>query len=297
MIFSNDAIFSLLTGCLVLFPSLEGTNAVGRGGLISPAIIADELVLFRSIAGRSTVGPGGPISPAINTDQICGGFSVHAGDGGIVMAAGNVIGGGDIGVNAASFTAPNDVASHKGTAIAITSEIGGLTFREGAYKANTLSIAASQSVTLDGNGDPNAQFIFYSDTTLLTHTVNTIELTGGAQVENVFWVIGSAMTTGADNILKGSFLVDTAVTFGATTNLEGCITAGTKITFGSDYENTYPGGTPSTSTCPSSSMAPSLTPSGRPSSFPTNTPTRSTPSPTKTPCDIFSTSRAMRAEA
>ena len=77
------------------------------------------------------------------------------------------------------------------------------------------------TLTLDGQGDPNAVFVFQMGTTLTTGALSNVNLINGAQACHVFWQIGSSATTGAASTLKGTMLVFTSITMGAGANVEG----------------------------------------------------------------------------
>ena len=111
--------------------------------------------------------------------------------------------------------------------------LDGLTFTPGTYThASAIFIGFSNptTVTLDGEADENAVFIFIAGTTLTTGIGNQIVLKNGAKAENVFWVIGTALTVGDGSIMFGTFLVGSAVTIGTNAKIWGRIIAQTAIT-------------------------------------------------------------------
>jgi hypothetical protein len=73
---------------------------------------------------------------------------------------------------------------------------------------------ASPKVYLDAQGDQDAVFIFQAETTLVTCANSEIVLQNGARAENVYWVLGTALTMGADSIMMGNVLAGTAITVG-----------------------------------------------------------------------------------
>ena len=97
-------------------------------------------------------------------------------------------------------------------------------FTAGVYQSLT-SILITDDITLDGQGDPNARFIFQSSSTLDTadgavspgvHT--RIILTGGARASNVWWQVGSSATLGTNTEFYGNILAayDITMKTGAT---------------------------------------------------------------------------------
>jgi len=73
---------------------------------------------------------------------------------------------------------------------------------------------ANPTVYLDAQGDANAVFIFNAGTTLTTYANSESVLLNGARADNVYWVLGTALTMGADSTLLGSVLTGTAITIG-----------------------------------------------------------------------------------
>ncbi len=68
------------------------------------------------------------------------------------------------------------------------------------------SAALTGNLTLDGGGDPNAQWIFQVGSTLTTAADSTIALINGATNNAVFWQVGSSATIGANNAFAGNIM-------------------------------------------------------------------------------------------
>ena len=99
--------------------------------------------------------------------------------------------------------------------------LDGLTLTPGVYSASA-ALTLSTNVTLDGESDPNAVFIFKIDAALDTAaTTSTITLMRGARAENVFWRVSGAVTLGATSSFKGTIIGLTAITVGAGTAVDG----------------------------------------------------------------------------
>ncbi len=71
--------------------------------------------------------------------------------------------------------------------------IAGGTLIPGVYTASS-GLAVSGNVTLDGQGDNNAVFIFQAGSSLTTASATHILLTGGAQACNVYWQVSTSAT-------------------------------------------------------------------------------------------------------
>src|ERR1022692_2032821 len=100
-------------------------------------------------------------------------------------------------------------------------DIGGRTFLPGVY-CDSSSVGITGTVTLNGNGNPNAVFIFQIGSTLITAANNSnVNLIGGAQASNVFWQVGSSATLGIGTTFNGTILALHAITVNTGAVLNG----------------------------------------------------------------------------
>jgi hypothetical protein len=104
----------------------------------------------------------------------------------------------------------------------LTGDIGGQTKFAGVYHTPAASsLGITGNLTLDGNGDPNAVFIFQIGSTLMTAAGNSqVLLINGAQAKNVIWQVGSSATLGTTTTMSGNIMALTSITLttGATLN-------------------------------------------------------------------------------
>ena len=82
-------------------------------------------------------------------------------------------------------------------------------------------LALSGALVLDGLGNPNAVFIFQTDSTLITGSGSTIGLINGASECNVFWQVGSSATLGSGSVFVGNILALTSITASTTALVHG----------------------------------------------------------------------------
>jgi hypothetical protein len=106
-------------------------------------------------------------------------------------------------------------------AVTQTAELGGLTLAPGVYWTGTSFNITSVDLTLDGKGDPNASWVFQSESTLTVGTNVKVILANGAQAKNVFWHISSAATINAGAQMKGTILAFSGVSMGTGARLDG----------------------------------------------------------------------------
>ncbi len=118
-------------------------------------------------------------------------------------------------------TAYNNAAGQ--TSTTVPTELGGTTKTAGAYDAGTLGITGT--LTLDGQGDSNAVFIFKAASTLITAGSSTVSLVNGAQACNIFWQVGSSATLGTSSTFKGTIMALTSATLTTGANVEGRVLA------------------------------------------------------------------------
>ena len=116
----------------------------------------------------------------------------------------------------------------------ISANLGGTTKGPGVYCSAT-SLGITGTLTLDGNGDPNANFVFQAGTSLTT--AGNIVLINGAQAKNVYFQIGSSATLGTASQIQGNILaltsitlVDNATLFGRALARNGAVTLGSNNT-------------------------------------------------------------------
>lgn len=103
-------------------------------------------------------------------------------------------------------------------------------FAPGVYQSLT-SIMITGDITLDAQGDPNADFIFQSSSTIGTAVGARILLINGAKASNVWWQAATSVTLGANSAFQGNILAAADITMvtGATSCgrlFAGAFTAG-----------------------------------------------------------------------
>jgi hypothetical protein len=100
-------------------------------------------------------------------------------------------------------------------------EMSGVTFTPGIYKTSSTTMLSSGNVTLNGQGDANAVFIFQIGSTLTTLGATQVVLSGGTQAKNVFWQVGSSATLGTTSIFAGTIMALTSITLDTGASLQG----------------------------------------------------------------------------
>jgi len=124
---------------------------------------------------------------------------------------------------AAALTAfDNARAAVRGTPQAISGDLNGLTLYPGLYESgSSLEISPGGHLYLDAQGDSSAIFVIRSATTITTEATSQVVLTKAAKATNVYWTAGSAVTLGANSVMKGTMIAGTALSLLTGANLEG----------------------------------------------------------------------------
>lgn len=120
----------------------------------------------------------------------------------------------------ADLAATYDNATGRIPDAGISGDLGGLTLTPGVYNA-TSSIGLTGALTLDAQGNRNAEWIFQIGSTLTTATASGVLLTNGATARNVIWQIGSSATLGTDTAFAGRILAATSITVNAGATVNG----------------------------------------------------------------------------
>ena len=141
----------------------------------------------------------------------------------------------------------------------VNPDLVGQTLLPGVYAATSKgALSLSGQLVLDGQGNPNAVFIFQTDSTLVTSTGSTIALINGASECNVFWQVGSSATLGSGSLFVGNILALTSITVQSSTVVRGRALARNGAVTLDNNVFTQPSCTPSTDLTPTAT-APSTT--------------------------------------
>jgi Ice-binding-like/Subtilase family len=99
-------------------------------------------------------------------------------------------------------------------------DLGGKTLTAGVYCFSS-SAQLTGTLTLDGQGNPNAVFVFKMGSTLTTASAASVLMANGASPSNVFWQVGSSATLGTYTRFKGTIIALASITLTTGTVVNG----------------------------------------------------------------------------
>lgn len=205
----------LMLGLASLFSAVASAQTVPLGSAASFGVLAGSAI--------TSVGPTvitGDLGIHPNNASSVTGFSFSTPPGpGIVNGATHF-------ANAVALQAQNDATTAYNTLAAlpctatIPGDLGGMTLTPGVYCSNS-TMGLTGAVTLNGQGDPAARFVFKVGSALTTASGASVNLVNGAQSCNVFWQVGSSATLGTGTNFLGTVIAFTSVTITTGTSVNG----------------------------------------------------------------------------
>lgn len=97
-------------------------------------------------------------------------------------------------------------------------DLGGLTLTPGVYHFDT-SAQLTGALTLDFQGDADAEFIFQIGSTLTTGSGSSVDVINGGPLGGVYWQVGSSATLGTGTTFAGNTLALASVTLDPTAEI------------------------------------------------------------------------------
>jgi len=242
---------------------------------------------FILIAGAGLTFAGGVNSTILNGDVASYPLATDlVGNSKVILNGVNYLNGSVAQTAKGDVLAAYATAASKQPRLAIIADLGGTTVTAGIHEAPS-SIMNSGTLTLDGQGDAAASFVFIAASTLTTATSSQIVLVNGAQPCHVFWLVGSSATLGTSSVFVGTVIAQISISLLTGANATGRFLCDSAITMDSNVI-TRPGCTSSLALLANdcvgqqsttSTLAPltTLPQAGSPNVVATSQPTKSTP--------------------
>lgn len=187
--------------------------------IVSAALAAEPTVLlgnadpFAVLAGETITNTGATTitgSVGLDPGTATPGFGPGVDNVTIIDGTLEVDNGTALAAKAALVTAYDDAAGRPITAT-IATELGGATLVGGVYDSASTTFEISGTLTLDGENDPNAVWIFDMDSSLLATGSADVVFIRAAQACNVFWRVGSSATIEPGADFSGNILALTSI--------------------------------------------------------------------------------------
>jgi hypothetical protein len=234
------------------------------------AAILIALLFTPSEASAQTLGTAANFgvlagSTVTNTgaSQISGNVGVSPGSAIVGFPPGTVTGGTIHANDAVAQQAQNDLTTAYNAVAALPcntdltgQDLGGQTLVPGVYCFATAA-QLTGTLTLNAQGNPNAQFFFKIGSTLTTASNSVVQVINGGSNCNVFWQIGSSATIGTATTMAGNILALTSITATTGANVSGRLLARNgAVTLDTNHVSAC------TSTCSPLTLSPATLPNG-----------------------------------
>lgn len=196
------------TAALIALSPLQVMATQMLGSAQSFAVLGHEAVtnghsapnLPTQIYGDLGVTPGTSVTGFYPDGTVSGG-TIHINDGAAQLAL------------ADATTAYNTLAGlpyvYDYTGVVLGSA-GYNTLTPGVYHFDT-STQLTGALTLDFQGNPDADFIFQIGSTLTTGSASSVNVINGNSLSGVYWQVGSSATLGSDTTFAGNILALTSI--------------------------------------------------------------------------------------
>ena len=103
----------------------------------------------------------------------------------------------------------------------LSADLVGLTIFPGVYTVPFAVSNLTGTVTLDGQGNANAAWVFQFDSSLITSSGSTVNVINTGAGAGIFWNVASSATFGSSTSVEGNILALTSISFGSAATI-GC---------------------------------------------------------------------------
>jgi len=225
-----DRISPVFTGTPTL-PS--GTIAITQNlGNNSNAIATTAFVIANAnSSGHQSITAGSEISTSSTTDLPVNGMTISAVAGKYIVSfnsqysleAANVTGQASVDLTTAYIYLMTKPVTIFGHGVLYGAAGGGEVLGPGVY-SNAAAVTTAGILTLDGGGNPNAEFVFNFGAAFSTGASFEVILRNGASACNVYWVVEGAIALGANTSMKGFLISNTgAIALGSNSTVDGSL--------------------------------------------------------------------------
>ena len=203
--FKKEIVAALLIAAVVSISTSQASITLGTAQ--SFAVLGSSTV---TNTGSSTIYG----SVGVNPGSAIAGFPPGTVTGGSIYGTGGV----SAQAQADALTAYNTIAGLSYDYDYTGVDLGGLTLTPGVYFFST-SAQLTGTLTLDFQGNANANFIFQIGSTLTTASSSTVNVINGDALSGIYWQVGSSATIGTSTMFVGNILADQSITLNTTADI------------------------------------------------------------------------------
>lgn len=195
---------SLVSAGPLLGDDLKSFTVLGSSTVtnVPTSSIHGNVGVWSSGGANAITGFNSSQGVAVSDPQVTGGL-VHAGTAEAESAQGQLT------------TARGNLTS-LGTGTVLAPDLTGLTLTPGVYTVPAGTTNLSGSVTLDGEGDANAAWVFQMPSTLITSPNSVVEMVNTGENAGLYWNVGSSATIDVNTTFLGNILALESITFNTT---------------------------------------------------------------------------------
>jgi hypothetical protein len=200
-LFGALAVVAPVHGAPILGADLASFTVLGASTVtnVPTSTIVGNVGVWSSGGANAITGFDSSPGVAVSDPQVTGGL-VHAGTAEAESAQGQLT------------TARLNLSS-LGPGTLLASDLTGLTLMPGIYTVPAGTTNLSGSVTLDGEGDANAAWIFQMPSTFITSPNSVVDVINTGDGAGLFWNVGSSATIDVNTALLGNILASQSITF------------------------------------------------------------------------------------
>ncbi len=221
-----------------------GSRARIASRLTIPALLASAAVLI--VTGQSasaSIVPTVPLATAANYSVLAGQTVTNTGPSILDKSVGLAPGSAVVGFPPGTVLAPGTIQAANAVALQAESDLttgylnaagrpvefttvadltSGTALAPGVYaNASKGPLLLTGAMTLDGGGNPDAVFIFQTDSSLTTGSGSVVNLINGASECNIFWQVGSSAVIGTGSAFVGNILALTSIAVQTGATIQG----------------------------------------------------------------------------
>lgn len=192
----------------LLGSDLESFTVLGSSTVtnVPTSTINGNVGVWSSGGANAISGLSSAPGVATSDPQVTGG-QVHAGTALAESAQGQL-------------TTARNLLSSLGGGTLLSADLTGLTLLPGVYTVPAGTTNLSGSLTLDGQGNANAAWIFQMESTLITSSNSNVNITNTGDGAGVFWNVGSSATLDVNTMFLGNILALASITMNTTASNE-----------------------------------------------------------------------------